>query len=277
MELGIFAKTFTGVDPLAVLGAAKVAGYTTVQYNMACSGLSSMPDQIDGAVEQSVAMAANQTGVSIAAISGTYNMIHPDLAVRKQGYSRLNVLAASCKILGTNLITLCTGTRDANDQWHNHPDNQSPEAWRDLLTSFEAAIAIADKHDVFLGIEPELANVVNSAIRAKQLIEEVQSPRLKIIFDAANLFEVASPAEQRLIISHGLEMLGDYIAMAHAKDRNSDGSFATAGQGVIDFEHYFVGLRLVNFSGPIITHGLHENEAKPVNEFLKSVLKKVEN
>ena len=35
MRLGIFAKTFAGADPAAVLGAAKAAGYAAVHYNMA--------------------------------------------------------------------------------------------------------------------------------------------------------------------------------------------------------------------------------------------------
>lgn len=47
MRLGIFAKTFTGHDPLTVLTAAKNAGFSTVQYNFACSGIASLPEAID--------------------------------------------------------------------------------------------------------------------------------------------------------------------------------------------------------------------------------------
>jgi len=46
MQLGIFAKTFPGTTPGEVLAAARDAGYATVQYNMACSGLPSLPDTI---------------------------------------------------------------------------------------------------------------------------------------------------------------------------------------------------------------------------------------
>ncbi len=44
MQLGIFAKTFQGREPRAILQAARDAGYRVVQYNMACSGLPSMPE-----------------------------------------------------------------------------------------------------------------------------------------------------------------------------------------------------------------------------------------
>ena len=56
--------------------------------------------------------------------------------------------------LGTRLITLCTGTRDPNDMWRAHPDNDSESAWRDLTVAMQRAIEIAGRYDVFLGIEP---------------------------------------------------------------------------------------------------------------------------
>ena len=156
MQFGVFAKTFEGRDPLTVLSAAQHAGFAAVQYNMACSGLASMPDALDSSVARAVASAALATGISITAVSGTYNMIHPDVAVRDRGHARLRVLAARCAALGTGFITLCTGTRDAEDQWRDHPDNHSPEAWRDLCISMAEAIRIAEEFDVVLALSPSL-------------------------------------------------------------------------------------------------------------------------
>ena len=69
----------------------------------------------------------------------------------------------------TGLLTLCTGTRDPDDQWRRHPGNDTPEAWRDLLASMDVALAVAEDYDLHLGIEPELANVVDSASRARRM------------------------------------------------------------------------------------------------------------
>jgi sugar phosphate isomerase/epimerase len=270
MQLGIFAKTFPGADPLTVLAKVKDAGFSCAQYNMACSGLAAMPDDISDDVVMNIAQASRDTGLVLSAISGTYNMIHPDKAVRNQGHVRLAALAAHCKKMGTNLITLCTGTRDPHDQWRDHVDNTSKEAWVDLTTSFEQAIMIADAHDVYLGVEPELANVVNSAAKAKRLITEMQSPRLKIIFDAANLFEKEDLADQRKIISHSCNQLAQHIIMAHAKDRAPNGEFASAGKGCLDYEHYLLTLKAASFDGPLITHGLAADEAAGVARFLMS-------
>ena len=49
--------------------------------------------------------------------------------------------------------------------WRHHPDNDSPEAWRDLVVTMTKALTTANKHDITLGIEPscdETAIVVDT-------------------------------------------------------------------------------------------------------------------
>lgn len=272
MKLGIFAKTFDGADPSRVLPAVAAAGFAAAQYNMACSGLPAMPDTIPKDAARAVSAAATAAGVVIVAVSGTYNMIHPDLATRAKGHERLAVLAAAAAGLSTRLVTLCTGTRDPVDQWRNHPGNHTPDAWRDLLAAMETAVGIADRHDVELGIEPELANVVNSAEQARRLLDEIGSPRLKIVLDPANLFETASIASQRDTISAAVDLLADRIVMGHAKDRTATGAFTAAGTGILDYPHYLSCLKRVGFNGPLVTHGLAAAEAEGVARFLRGAL-----
>lgn len=269
MRLGIFAKTFAGSDPVTVLSAARDAGYGAVQWNMACAGLPAMPDAITPAQSAAIRAAADRAGVAIAAVSGTYNMAHPDPAHRAAGLRRLSVLIDAAGAMGTGMVTLCTGTRDPVDQWAHHADNASPEAWRDMLDEVAKACALAEARGVKLGIEPELANVVDGPDKARLLIDTLQSPALAIVLDPANLFETASEIARYDIIARAVDLLGDRIAMAHAKDRNPDGSFATAGQGVVDFTHFIRCLRQAGFDGDLVTHGLAAKEAAGVAAFLR--------
>lgn len=272
MRLGIFAKTFPGKSPDVVLAQVAAAGYAAAQYNMACSGLSSMPDAITPAESAAVAAASKAHGVAIAAVSGTYNMAHPDPAVRANGLARLEVLAASAHAIGTSLITLCTGTRDPDDQWRLHKDNVTPEAWADMRAEMVKAIAIAERYNVRLGIEPELSNIVSSATKARQLLDELQSDRLVIVLDAANLFETEPLEEQRRIVAQSVEVVGDRIVMAHAKDRSADGNFVAAGKGVLDYPHYIACLRAAGFDGDLVPHSLEADEAPGVARFLAGLI-----
>lgn len=272
MRLGIFAKTFAGSDPLTVLSVARDAGYAAVQWNMACSGLPAMPDAITPAETAAIRFASATTGVAIAAVSGTYNMIHPDPAVRATGLRRLGQLIDNAAAMGTPMVTLCTGTRHATDQWAHHPDNATPAAWRDLMEEMSKACTMAEAAGIRLGIEPELANVVDSAAAARQLIDSLQSPATAIVLDPANLFEVAAENTRRDLIAAAVDLLADRILMAHAKDRFPDGTFAAAGQGVIDFPDFLARLQAAGFHGDLVTHGLSEAEAPTVAAFLRGLL-----
>jgi sugar phosphate isomerase/epimerase len=272
MQIGIFAKTFAAQGALASLTAVRDAGYAVAQFNMAVLGGSPMPEAIASETCAEIAAARARSGVAIAAISGTYNMIHPDKAARAAGFERLATLVRAAPRMGIHLVTLCTGTRHATDQWAHHPDNGTAEAWRDLTVEMERAVAVAEQCGVDLGVEPELANVVSSAALGRRLIDELGSSRVKIVLDPANLFETAPAAERRAIIAEAVDLLADRIVMAHAKDRRADGGFAAAGSGVIDFADFVGRLRAAGFDGPLVTHGLSEAEAPKVAAFLHQVV-----
>lgn len=272
MKLGIFAKTFPGQTPQSVLEAAAKAGYACVQYNMACSDIGALPQIIEPGVANAVHVASKQTGVEIAAVSATYNMVHPEPATREAGRRSFSGIAAAASRMGVRLLTVCTGSCDAQDQWRYHPDNDSEVTWTKMCQEFEHLIEIAERHDILIGVEPELANVVSSAGRARKLIDSMGSPRIRIVLDAANLFEQTTPEGRRAVIERDVDVLADRIEMAHAKDRNADGSFATVGTGVIDFRHYLGVLERSGFAGNLVTHGLESHEAAGVAAFLQGIL-----
>jgi sugar phosphate isomerase/epimerase len=272
MKIGIFAKTFDGQTPRKTLGAVSRAGYAAAQYNMACSGLGALPDSIDETAANAVRAASLETGVEIAAISATYHMIHPDLATRENGRRSFAAIAERAGEMGARLLTVCTGSCDALDQWRHHPDNAGAGAWREMCDEFRRLLVIAERCDVAIGVEPELANVVNSARRARELIDEMQSPRIKVVLDPANLFEVESPRRREAIIDHAVDLLGADIGLAHAKDRRPDGGFVSAGTGVIDFPHYISSLRRAGFDGALVAHGLSAAEAPDVARFLREAI-----
>ena len=272
MQLGIFAKTFPGTGAANLLGAVRAADYECTQFNMVGVDLPPMPDAIPEAVLADLGAAAAAAGVAIVALSGTYNMIHPDPTVRADGLRRLGVMLAGARRLGVGLVTLCTGSRDALDQWRHHPDNATPAAWADLCHEMAQAVAMAEAAGVDLGIEPEQANVVTSAADSMRLIGEMGSARVRIVLDPANLFEQADRDEARGIVAEAIDVLGDRIAMAHGKDRAADGSFTTVGKGDVEFPDFIARLGAAGFAGPIVTHGLTAEEAPGVASYLRGLI-----
>jgi len=274
MNLGIFTKTFERPTLNAKLEAVTAHGLTIVQFNLSCAGLASLPDDpdvLDAATCATIRAAFARHGVSMAAISGTFNMIHPDIAVREDGVRRLEVLAGACESLGTSTITLCTGTRDRDSMWRRHPDNDLPAAWDDLLATMAQAVAIAAAHDVTLAIEPEVANVVDSARKGRRLLDEIGSPHLKVIMDGANLFHAGELPHQHAILDEAFDLLGPDLVLAHAKDLIRDGAAGdrAAGSGRLDYDYYVLRLKAAGYTGPLIMHSLHEDEVDRTVAFLR--------
>jgi sugar phosphate isomerase/epimerase len=267
--LGIFAKTFPRPTLAENLDAVRSHGLGVVQYNLACAGLASLPERIEQRLAQRIGAAASRR-IRIAAVSGTYNMIDPIRERRDAGMRRLGELAGACALLGTRIITLCTGTRDPDDMWRGHPANGRPDAWADLLRAMEQALRIAEDHDLWLAVEPETANVVDSPARAARLLDELRTPRLKIIIDPANLFRVGNLPYQRSILEAAFDLLGPDIVLAHAKDiRVVDGTIhhVAAGTGLLDYPYYLGLLR--HLPVPLIVHGLAEAEVERALAFLR--------
>ena len=272
MQLGIFTKVWPPGDLDATLRLMTGYDLRHTQFNLACVLPDTLPEHISPETIQSVWASLARHGVEMDAISGTFNLIHPDPAFVAAGLRRLAVLAAACHALGTEVITLCTGTRDPDNMWRGHPDNAGPDAWRALLGALERALLIAEAADVCLAVEPEQANVVDSARKARTLLDYFGTRRLKIIMDPANLFERAASAEIARTVAEAFDLLGPDIVLAHAKDRDAQGRFVAAGQGVLDYDHYLGQLRRIGFDGALVLHGLTPTEVAPCVRFLRSKL-----
>ncbi len=278
MQLGIFAKTFIRGSFEEVFDAVRDNGLNQVQFNMACTGLETLPDYIDTSLVDSIRKESINRGVDIAAISGTYNMIHPDKKQRELGLKRLEVLAGACSRIGTDVVTLCTGTRNETSMWKKHPDNNSADSWNDLCNSMARALKIAEDYHLTLAIEPEISNVVDNAVKARRLLDEMKSPFLKIIMDGANLFRPGDANYMTDVLDRAFDLLANDIVIAHAKDLASDEetSFVAAGQGILNYSLYLKHLRDCNFQGALIIHGLSESQVPESVAFIKEQIERLD-
>ena len=273
MKLGIFAKTLS--RPTIEELFQSIAGYeiNSVQFNLSCAGLEPLPKNLPAGLAQRIADSAKQAKVALSAISGTFNMAHPDPADRRGNLSKFEVLCEVAASLHIPVITLCTGTRDPVDMWKWHSENDSKEAWDDMVHSIESALIAAERNNLILAFEPESENIVNSATRARKLLDQLRNPRLRIVIDPANL--ISQGCNQEEILHEAFALLGDSIVIAHAKDRDSDFHACAAGKGILNFEYYLRCAKEIGFTGPLVMHGLDEKDVAFSREFLRKTLANV--
>jgi sugar phosphate isomerase/epimerase len=277
MQIGILIGVFPRPTLEARLDAVKANGLECVQVGMDCVGLPMMPDAISREAIERLRREAAARRITIAALQGTFNMCHPDVEERARGLRQLRVLAEACRPMGVPMIHICTGTRNRGSIWSTHPDNGTPEAWRDMVGCVREATHIARQSGVVLGFEPEVNNVVDSAQKARKLLDEIGSPHLKVAIDGANLFHPGRLDRMGEVMDGAFELIGKDIVMAHAKDvtRNAGDGDVPAGHGELDYRRYLSLLHKDGFRGPLLLHSLSESEVPGCVKFLREKLAEV--
>jgi sugar phosphate isomerase/epimerase len=275
MELGIFSRTYQPIGIDRIFARIAQDGFQTIQFNFSSAGLPSLPKEWPEGPVTGVMASAAENGLTICALSGTYNMAHPDVARRQADRIGFTHVVRAAQRMQVPLVTLCTGTRDATDMWKAHPDNGSPEAWVALRGELDFALELAERHGVALGVEPEHGNVIATARHARRLLDEVKTPRLKIVMDAANLLPPESQARQREVVAEAVTLLGAELALVHTKDVSPTGEAVAAGRGVVDFHDFLRAIISADYRGPLVSHNFPEQEAAYVSGFLRRVLDEI--
>jgi sugar phosphate isomerase/epimerase len=145
VKLGVFAKTYERPSVDESFASAARDGFSCVQFNLACSGLETLPrEAVPERISVEIEHAARRHEIEIVAVSGTFNMAHPSIAIRDDGVRCLKNFVAWAAASKVSIVTLCTGSRDVADMWRAHPENNSPQAWQDMLATLTQALGAAE-------------------------------------------------------------------------------------------------------------------------------------
>ena len=141
----------------------------------------------------------------------------------------------------------------------------------DLVCAIGSALEMTETSGITLAFEPEVSNVIDSAVKARRLLEEIGSRRLKVVIDPANLFHAGELPRMSEILDQAFELLASEIVLAHAKDLSHDGDAGheAAGTGKLDYPRYLKLLRQTGFKGSLIIHGLREDQVGTTVAFLR--------
>ena len=262
MQVGIMSGHFPRPSLAETLDAILGHDIRHLQFNWSSAHLRGpLAEEIEGACA-STREQVQKRNMVISAVAGTVNLVDPVEEKRQQAIDRLKLLISACAPLGTSVIATCTGSRDPQSMWRKHPDNDTDEAWRVLRNSLAEVLPVAEAANVDIAFEPEVNNVASTAKKSRRIIDEMASPNLKVVMDAANLFGEGELPRMREILDEAFDLLGDHIAIAHGKDLDHDGDAGhlAAGTGKLDYAHYVSLLCGLSFDVPVILHGLGEDQ-----------------
>lgn len=176
--------------------------------------------------------------------------------------------------LGCGVVGTETGA--PNETYTFTPECHTEEALKTFTRNLRPIVKYAQKMGVVLAIEPVYRHIVWNPKRARQVLDEIGSPNLQIIFDPVNLLDLANYQDREAVIGEAIELLGPDIAMVHLKDfRIEDGKMISLGCGLGEMDYTDI-LRFVKKRKPYIHATLEDTKPENNQQVREFILRKYE-
>lgn len=177
-----------------------------------------------------------QNELDVAVLGCYLNLATPDEESLRKNQARYLAHIRFASLLGAGVVGTETGA--VNKEYQYEERNHSEEALQIFIKNVRPVVEYAEKMGVIFAIEPVFKHIVWNPKRARQLLDEINSPNLQIIFDPVNLLHISNYKQRDEIIHEAIELLGPDIAMVHIKDftvGDTDLVSVAAGTGEMDY------------------------------------------
>ena len=182
----------------------------------------------------------SKAGIKISILGSYVNLSSLDLSVRKQAIADFKKHIYLAKDFGASMVATETGSVGNGYT----KDNFTEEAYQIALESVREMVTEAEKFGVMVAIEAGINHPIHTTPLLRRLVDEVNSPNIKVILDCANLMSVDNYQKQEEVIEEAFHLLDDYIIALHIKDfvvEDNKIKIVPVGQGWMKYEaimHY---------------------------------------
>ena len=174
--------------------------------------------------------------IDIAVLGCYLNLANPNPEKLKEIQNRYLANIRFASLLGCGVVGTETGA--PNEAYKYEEASHSEEALRTFITNLTPVVRYAEKMGVIVAIEPVFTHIVYNPMRARQVLDEINSPNLQIILDPVNLLDISNCSRQKEVVEEAIEVLGKDVAVIHIKDfvvRDGKLVSLAAGQGEMDY------------------------------------------
>lgn len=176
-------------------------------------------------------------GMPVAVLGCYLNLAHPDEAVYRKTLAAYVGQLRLARAINAGVVGTETG--NPNAEYRYEPSTSHGEdALRLFIDRLAPVVQAAEKLGALIAIEPVYTHIVCDPKRARRVLDAINSPALRIIFDPVNMLHADNIDRRDALLDEAMELLGDDIAVVHAKDYvMKDGKVVSlaAGAGEMDY------------------------------------------
>lgn len=212
-------------------------GFKCVHLALSKNGYPNDPCALNEGLGYHVKRVFEENKLDIAVLGCYLNLLHPDPNERKKIKEKYYANLRIARIMGAGMVGTETGCPNA--EYHYTLANLKQETLSEFIYSLQDVTEKAEEMGVSIAIEPVTKHSVFNADRALQVIKDLRSPSLRIIFDPVNLLSIDNYEKRDYVLEDAMDKLADYIAMVHIKDftvENGDLKACAAGEGLMNYE-----------------------------------------
>lgn len=172
------------------------------------------------------------------AVLGCYlNLANPDPEKLKAIQNKYMANIRFAAHLGAGVVGTETGAPNLEYKFEEACWNE--ESLQIFINNLRPVVRYAEQMGVLMAIEPVVRHIVCNPVRARRVLDEINSPNLRIILDPVNLLEIYNYEKQDEILDEAVELLGKDVAVLHVKDfviRDGKLVSVPVGQGMCHWE-----------------------------------------
>jgi sugar phosphate isomerase/epimerase len=201
-------------------------------------------------------------------------MIHPDEAVRREASRTVQAALRVAGWLGAYAIDTGPGSLNPRGPWFPHPYNYKSQARDQLVKTLRECAPAAEDNGVILGLESHMLVTLKTPEIARDVLDAVGSRWVRCDFDPVNWITLETIFDTGSALNHMVDVLGDRIACAHAKDAVIEDRLTLhlgvvpAGQGLLDYRTFLRRMEDLSSDYPVIVEGAGLDHLPAVSAFL---------
>ena len=220
IETGQFAPNFEDFTPdIAAVMAAKGVDGIICQFGVAEGQPPRDPRTVTVSECERIRELLRENDLGIAYSWGFWSsLIHKDPAVRRDAVERSEAALRIASWLGAPAVVSGPGSHHPAHGWYPHPDNITPESLGRLTESVRALAPTAEDLGVAFVLKGHTLSTLDTPEDVLTVIRAVGSPAIRGGLDPVNWMKLEYVWDPTELVDHICQVLGQTLAIAHAKD-----------------------------------------------------------